>query len=71
MRATQTTFRAITAGAILLSTVVLPLTSLALPNVEISIGDTDEPGRMVQSLKIIGLLTLLTLAPAILMTMTS
>ncbi|MCU0662360.1 MAG: flagellar type III secretion system pore protein FliP, partial [Myxococcota bacterium] len=33
--------------------------------------DTDEPGRMVQSLKIIGLLTLLTLAPAILMTMTS
>lgn len=71
MRATLTHGKTIAATAVLLTLVLLPLSSLALPNVEISIGNSDEPGSMVQSLKIIGLLTLLTLAPALLLTMTS
>jgi flagellar biosynthetic protein FliP len=71
MQPQHKTLRTISALATILAIIALPLVSLALPSVEISIGNGDEPGHMVQSLKILGLLTLLTLAPAILMTMTS
>jgi len=42
----------------------------ALPKIEFSIGDTDDPGQVVTGLKMLGLLTVLAIAPAILVTMT-
>ncbi|MBN2529692.1 MAG: flagellar type III secretion system pore protein FliP [Deltaproteobacteria bacterium] len=51
----------------------LPLakSAFASPSIDISVGSTDEPGEMVTGLKILALLTVLALAPAILMTLTS
>jgi len=43
----------------------------AFPNVELSIGGEDDPGNLVSALKMLGVLTVLALAPAILVTMTS
>ncbi|MDD5309455.1 MAG: flagellar type III secretion system pore protein FliP [Deltaproteobacteria bacterium] len=49
----------------------LPGVAAALPGVDIKIGPTEGPAEVVSSLKIMGLLTVLAVAPAILMTMTS
>jgi flagellar biosynthetic protein FliP len=57
--------------AILLSLVLLPTAVMALPEIDISIGSTDEPNQLVTGMKILGLLTILSIAPAILLTMTS
>jgi len=46
-------------------------TAFAVPSIDISIGATEEPGEVVNGLKILGVLTILALAPAILMTLTS
>ncbi len=54
-----------------LSIVLFPLVSLALPSIDISIGSSEEPDQVVTGLKVLGLLTVLAIAPAILMTMTS
>ncbi len=51
--------------------VAFPAAAVALPGIEISIGSTEEPDKIVTGLKILGLLTVLALVPAILMTMTS
>lgn len=51
--------------------IVVPMTASALPGIDISIGSTDEPDKLVAGLKILGFLTVLTVAPAILLTMTS
>ncbi len=48
----------------------LPATAAAFPGIDISIGPAEDPDKLVTGLKIVGLLTVLTLAPAILMTMT-
>lgn len=45
--------------------------ALAVPRIDISVGDTDSPQELVTGLKIMALLTVLALAPAILMTLTS
>lgn len=50
---------------------VLPQAAHAVPSIDISIGSTEEPGELVTGLKILGLLTVLALAPAILMSLTS
>jgi flagellar biosynthetic protein FliP len=55
----------------LIAVVAVPVSTVALPNIEISIGSTEEPDKLVTGLKILGLLTILTIAPAILLTMTS
>jgi flagellar biosynthesis protein FliP len=57
--------------ALILSIVLLPTAALALPEIGITIGSTDEPDKLVTGMKILGLLTILTVAPAILLTMTS
>ena len=49
----------------------VPMIASALPGIDISIGSTEEPEKLVTGLKILGLLTVLTIAPAILLTMTS
>lgn len=51
--------------------VLMPSAAFALPGIDISIGSTEEPDKLVDGLKILGLLTILTVAPAILLTMTS
>ncbi len=56
---------------VFVAAVLIPAISFALPNVEISIGSTETPDKLVTGLKILGLLTILTVAPAILLTMTS
>ncbi len=50
---------------------LLPVTASALPGIDISIGSSEGPEKVVTGLKILGLLTILTIAPAILITMTS
>lgn len=47
------------------------LAALPLPSIQIGIGDTDDPGEIAVTLQIIALLTILSLAPAILILMTS
>ncbi|MCP4679342.1 MAG: flagellar type III secretion system pore protein FliP [Deltaproteobacteria bacterium] len=54
-----------------LAILVLPNVAVALPGIDISIGSTDEPDKLVTGLKLLGLFTVLAIAPAILMTMTS
>ncbi len=49
---------------------VIPFAVAALPEVDISIGSTEDPEEVVSGLKMLGLLTVLAIAPAILMTMT-
>jgi flagellar biosynthetic protein FliP len=44
---------------------------LPIPSIQIGLGDTDEPSDMAMTLQIVALLTILTLAPAILILMTS
>jgi flagellar biosynthesis protein FliP len=56
--------------AVGLGIAAIPFTASALPEVNISIGSTDEPEQIVTGLKMLGLLTILAVAPAILMTMT-
>lgn len=43
----------------------------AIPSVELSIGDTEKPEEVVSGLKILGLLTVLAIAPALLLSLTS
>ena len=50
---------------------VVAKAALAVPQIDISIGSTEEPQELVSGLKILGALTILALAPAILMTLTS
>lgn len=50
---------------------ILPDAAWAVPSIDISIGSTEEPGEVVSGLKVLALLTVLALAPAILMTLTS
>jgi flagellar biosynthesis protein FliP len=57
--------------AVGLGVLALPAIAFALPEIGISIGSTEEPDKLVAGLKILGLLTILTVAPAILLTMTS
>jgi len=58
-------------GLIGLAVVMLvPTAAFCLPQIDLSIGNTDEPDQVVTGLKLIGLLTVLAIAPAILMTMT-
>lgn len=57
--------------SVLAGILLIPTIALALPEIGISIGSTDEPDKLVTGLKILGLLTILTVAPAILLTMTS
>lgn len=54
-----------------LSILLLPALAVALPGINISIDDAESPDKLVTGLKILGLLTVLALAPAILVTMTS
>ncbi|MBN2342309.1 MAG: flagellar type III secretion system pore protein FliP [Deltaproteobacteria bacterium] len=63
--------RRLTILAVLVAVVLLPVQALAVPSIDISIGDTEGPGELVAGLKILALLTVLALAPAILMTLTS
>ena len=51
--------------------ILVPTAVLALPGIDISIGSSEEPEKLVTGLKILGLLTVLAVAPAILLTMTS
>jgi flagellar biosynthesis protein FliP len=67
VRAGRLAVAAIGVGASL----VVPATVLALPSIDITIGSSEGPAQVVSSLKIIGLLALIAVAPAILMTMTS
>ncbi|MCP4606247.1 MAG: flagellar type III secretion system pore protein FliP [Proteobacteria bacterium] len=57
--------------AVGLAVLVLPATAAALPGIDISIGSTENPDKLVTGLKLLGLFTILAIAPAILMTMTS
>lgn len=59
--------------ATLLIVLCVPLTAHAIPRIDISIGGPDEsgPAQVSSALKILGLFTILSLAPAILMLMTS
>ncbi len=54
-----------------LAILVFPAYAVALPNIDISIGSTEDPDKLVTGLKLLGLFTILAVAPAILMTMTS
>ena len=45
--------------------------ALPLPNIQVGVDSTDDPGTIVNSLQIMFLLTILTLAPSILIMMTS
>ena len=57
--------------AIVVFLLLIAESAFAVPRIDISVGSTDEPGEMVTGLKILALLTVLALAPAILMTLTS
>jgi flagellar biosynthesis protein FliP len=57
-------------SAVGLGVLAIPFAASALPEVNISIGSTDQPEQVVTGLKMLGLLTVLAIAPAILMTMT-
>jgi len=57
--------------AAVLFVIIVPAAAFALPGIDISIGSTEAPDKLVDGLKILGLLTILTVAPAILLTMTS
>jgi len=50
--------------------VIIPSVAFAIPQIDISIGSTDEPKQIVTGLKLLGLLSVLAIAPAILVTMT-
>jgi len=58
---------------LLLALLAVPVNAepLPIPRVNLEIGGTDEPGEMAVSLQLLGLLTVLSLAPAILIMMTS
>lgn len=51
--------------------VLVSQSAWAVPSIDISIGSTENPGEVVTGMKILALLTVLALAPAILMTLTS
>ena len=53
-----------------LAMMTIPQVASGLPNIDISVGSTQEPAEVVTGLKILGLLTILAIAPAILVTMT-
>ena len=67
----MTRSKLIVASAVALGGVLIPFAASALPEVDISIGSTEDPEQVVTGLKMLGLLTVLAIAPAILMTMTS
>ncbi|MBN2802941.1 MAG: flagellar type III secretion system pore protein FliP [Deltaproteobacteria bacterium] len=50
---------------------LIPATSFAIPQINLSIGGEEGPSNLVEGMKILGLLTVISLAPAILMSMTS
>ena len=54
-----------------LAFLLAPTVTFALPGIDISIDSTEEPEKLVTGLKILGLLTILAVAPAILLTMTA
>lgn len=58
---------AITALALILA----PSLAFALPGIDISIGGTEGPGQVSSALKILAMITILSLAPAIVMLMTA
>jgi flagellar biosynthetic protein FliP len=55
----------------LMAIVLLPQIALAVPSIDVSIGDTDNPQEVVTGLKILLLITVLSIAPALLMSLTS
>ncbi|MBN2717495.1 MAG: flagellar type III secretion system pore protein FliP [Deltaproteobacteria bacterium] len=57
--------------AVILLVLSASRTAWAVPQIDISVGSTDSPAELVTGLKILALLTILALAPAILMTLTS
>ena len=65
--------RHIALAAIVLTLAVIPLEAQAIPRIDVSIGggDATGPAQVGSALKMLGLLTVLSLAPAILMLMTS
>ena len=63
--------RPIVISAVVLLSLIIGSVAHAVPSIDISIGSTEEPGEVVNGLKILALLTVLALAPAILMTLTS
>ncbi|MDJ0761607.1 MAG: flagellar type III secretion system pore protein FliP [Myxococcota bacterium] len=54
-----------------LALIAFPGIAVSLPSIDISIGAAEEPEKLVSGLKIVGLLTILAMAPAIIMTVTS
>ena len=60
-------------AAIVLTLAVIPLEAQAIPRIDVSIGggDSSGPAQVSSALKMLGALTVLSLAPAILMLMTS
>ena len=58
-------------AAVLLAALLLPAAALALPALELRIGAGEPTAEMSTLFKIVGLLTVLSLAPAILVTMTA
>jgi flagellar biosynthesis protein FliP len=63
--------RPILISMLVLLSLTISGTAFAVPSIDISIGSTEDPGEVVNGLKILGVLTILALAPAILMTLTS
>ena len=69
--------KALLALVFLFAVTILPLCSEVafadnkIPSISMSIGESDSPDDMVPAIKIIGLLTILSVAPAILLMMTS
>jgi len=57
--------------ALFSTTFCIEALALPVPNIQVGVDDTDDPGTIVNSLQIMFLLTILTLAPSILIMMTS
>lgn len=63
--------RYLPAAVCLIGVVAVPAVALALPSIEINVSETESPDNLVSGLKLLGLLTFITLAPALILTMTS